>query len=141
MKKLVSVLSLLVFIFAVSPVANAYGFWAGTIEPSIELGVTENDVDVTYTIKNQTPYVYDISFHSGQMIEYELYKDGALVERYSDLYMFDASMHTITLIQAEEKSFDFTIQDLEPGDYELNVWLHSEALIYQTTLSESFTIE
>ena len=100
------------------------GIVAGTLEPSLTYVENKNgSFDFTYEVKNQTEKVQTLEFTSGQRFDYDLYKDGKEIYQYSMDKMFILEYAQIELKQGEELTFNDTLKDLKPGNYEIEFWL------------------
>jgi hypothetical protein len=104
------------------------GIVAGSIEPSVKINdQTNNQISLTYQLKNQTERVKEFTFLTSQKYEYELKtKDGNVIKRYSEDKDFLQVITKMTLKQGETFELPIKVKDLKPGEYQIMIWLTSE---------------
>lgn len=85
--------------------------------------VSEDSVDLLFTVTNTTDEEQIITFRSGQRYDYVLYRDGQLIERFSEGKMFIMIYEELPIAPGESMDFLIPLQNLEPGNYKVKVWL------------------
>lgn len=103
------------------------GIVAGSLEPKVTVkSLGDGDYELTFTIKNQTERVQEITFNSGQQFDYELYHNLEKVKHWSADKSFIQMVQTIELKQGEELTYTDKLEDLEDGSYRVVFWLTSD---------------
>ncbi len=77
----------------------------------------------SFDVENQSEAKQTVTFTSGLQYDYILYKDGEKIEQFSDGKQFIMIYQEKELAQGEELHFEGAFQNLEPGNYMLEVWL------------------
>jgi hypothetical protein len=102
------------------------GIAAGSIEPSLQLQEPQNEKGLLfrYELKNQTETEKTFQFPTSQKFDYVIKdKNGKVVYQYSKNHMFMQVLSSIRLKQGDTYKQDILVNGLEPGTYELEVWL------------------
>ncbi|MBE4907280.1 S-layer homology domain-containing protein [Bacillus luteolus] len=103
---------------------NKGGIVAGSLEPSINYTKNKDgSYNFTYKVKNQTEKPQTLKYSSGQRFDYKLYKNGKQIYQYSMDKLFIMEYKEIELKQGEELTFTEKVEDLKPGNYEIEFWL------------------
>lgn len=115
-------------------VSGSSGIVAGSLEPTLTLkGVEKDTATFLYRLQNQTEQVQTILFPSSQKYDYVLSNDkGDALKTYSANKSFVKEKENVELKQAEVLEYTIMIEDLEPGNYTLEMWLASEKQYKQT---------
>ena len=112
----------------------------GRIETSLSTEQMGHNVTLVFTIKNQTEQEITFKFNTSQRYDIEINDtSGKVVYRYSDHTFFGQALGEFTLKQGEERSFDTTVKDLEPGQYSVTFWLTDNE--HQPKATKAMTIE
>ncbi|WP_078378651.1 BsuPI-related putative proteinase inhibitor [Sutcliffiella halmapala] len=82
-----------------------------------------DSVMLHFIVENTGTSSEKVTFRSGQRYDYVLYRDGQLVEHYSEGKMFIMIYEEIMVAAGDELSFDIPLKDLKPGQYTVTVWL------------------
>ncbi|WNB91313.1 BsuPI-related putative proteinase inhibitor [Bacillus sp. NEB1478] len=102
------------------------GIAAGRIESALQLQETQNEKGILfrYTLKNQTEKEKEFHFSTSQKFDYVI-KDsnGKVIYQYSKNHMFMQVLSSLRLKQGDTFKQDLLVKNLEPGSYELEVWL------------------
>jgi hypothetical protein len=102
------------------------GIVAGAIESSLQVLEPQNEKGILfrYALINQTEKEKVFQFTSGQKFDYVIKdKNGKVIYQYSTDHMFMQVLSSLKLKQGETFKQDILVKDLEPGTYELEVWL------------------
>lgn len=118
------------------------GIVAGSIEPTVSYKENKDgSFDFTFTVKNQTEKVQTLEFSSGQRFDYRLNKDGEQIYQWSMDKLFIMEYKEIELKQGEELTFTEKLDDLKPGNYEIEFWLVAADKAETTKKKVSFKVE
>lgn len=107
-----------------------------------ELETTEKGKNYQFSVVNEGTDSVEFSFSTSQRYEYELSSnEKGVISRYSDGRAFMQVLGKIELEPQEKANFDLSIptSDLEPGEYQLKVYLATKDLA-KFDVSTSFTI-
>ncbi|MCM3717370.1 BsuPI-related putative proteinase inhibitor [Fictibacillus phosphorivorans] len=110
----------------VRPEEGQNGIVAGSIEPSIKVLEQQNEKGLLFrfVLKNQTEKEKVFQFPTSQKFDYVIKdKNGKVVYQYSKNHMFMQVLSSIKIKQGDTFKQDILVKDLEPGTYELEVWL------------------
>jgi hypothetical protein len=108
------------------PEEGQNGIAAGKIESSLMVKEAQNEKGILfrYELKNQTEREKTFHFPTSQKFDYVIKdKNGKAVYQYSKNHMFMQVLSSLRLKQGDTYKQDILIKDLEPGTYELEVWL------------------
>ncbi|MBY6037833.1 hypothetical protein KUV80_14265 [Fictibacillus nanhaiensis] len=108
------------------PEEGQNGIVAGSIESSLKELEPQSDKGILfrYVLKNQTEKEKVYQFSTSQKFDYVIKdKNGKIVYQYSKNHMFMQVLSSLKLRQGDTFKQDILVKDLEPGTYELEVWL------------------
>jgi hypothetical protein len=108
------------------PESGQEGIVAGSIEPSLQVIEQQNEKGllIRYELKNQTEKEKVFQFSTSQKFDYVIKdKSGKVVYQYSKNHMFMQVLSSLKLKQADTFKQDILVKDLQPGTYELEVWM------------------
>ena len=80
-------------------------------------------MELYFTVTNTTNETQIITFRSGQRYDYVLYKDGELIEHFSEGKMFIMIYEELPIKPGESMDFLIPLKDLEKGNYKFTIWL------------------
>ena len=98
---------------------------ADELESTLQLhGTLDNNIVFLYSLNNTTEKELTLTFHSGQKYDYILRdEDGNKMMKFSDDKAFTEAIEYATLTPGEEINYELKVPSLDPGKYELEVWL------------------
>lgn len=95
-----------------------------------------------YTVSNEGNKTVTLSFSTSQRYDYELRNKGkVLITRFSHGRAFMQVIGETKLAPGESVSYDIALRNLEPGDYELTVYLVAKGVEESATVTEFTVIE
>ncbi|MET3697099.1 intracellular proteinase inhibitor BsuPI [Bacillus oleivorans] len=94
----------------------------------------------SFDVVNQTEAKQTVTFSSGMEYDYILYKDGEKIEQFSDGKQFIMIYQEKELAQGDKLHYEGSFQNLEPGNYTLEVWLAAKG-VAQAKKTVSFAVE
>ncbi|WP_223701092.1 BsuPI-related putative proteinase inhibitor [Sutcliffiella deserti] len=99
-----------------------------SLEATLTYSETGPDsVMLHFIVENTGNSAEKVTFRSGQRYDYVLYRDGELVEQFSEGKMFIMIYEEIMVAAGDELSFDIPLKELSPGSYKVTVWLQDSA--------------
>ncbi len=121
---------------------NNGGIVAGSLESTINYTKNKDgSYNFTYKVKNQTEKRQTLKYSSGQRFDYRLYKDGKQIYQYSMDKLFIMEYKEIELKQGEELTFIEKLENLKPGNYEIEFWLVAADMAETTKKKVQFNVK
>lgn len=117
------------------------GIVAGAVEPKLELTIEGNTVKGSYLLKNQTEFVQKFKFSTSQRIAVVVKQGDHVVydNRLAEMYM--QVIGEEKLIQGEEKTYQFEVNNLAKGSYTIDVWYTAQEDLFHVVKDFQITDE
>lgn len=92
------------------------GDWVTSIEQ-------KNATTFLYTVANPTKEALEFTFSDGLQVDYTLSKEGEKMYTQSEVVSVTQAVEVHALLPDETRQYEIVLEDLEAGNYQLDVWL------------------
>lgn len=94
-----------------------------------------------YSVKNDTEKEVFYTFPTSMQMDYTLYKEQQKLYTQSEVVSFTQALTELSIAPNSAKQYDILLEDLEPGNYTLDVWLATNEKSEDTKQTIKFRVE